>query len=108
MDETALKNLKNISNFLKLFLTTHVQQQLALLQTLSQDQVRGLAEIIFNLTQLPVSKKTKYLLGKRKIVINRIISKKVKDKRKADIIKKYNKYFNQILLSVKSQLETLL
>ena len=93
---------------MKLFFSTNIAQQNALVQTITLEQTEGLAEIIYNLLKLPVPKKTVSLLEKRKRIINKIINKKISLKKRQQIFQKYYRLFIQVLLSVKLHLENIL
>ena len=108
MDGNVSKNFEKIRSFLKLFFSTKPSQQSALLQTITIEQAAGLAEVIYNLLNFEVPKKTKVLLKKRDKIIKKIISKKNQGKKKSILFQKYYKFFIEILLSVKQQLESLL
>ena len=108
MDGNVSKKFEKIRTFLKLFFATKPRQQSALLQTITSEQASGLAEVIYNLLSFEVPKKTKHLLKKRERIIKKVISKKIKDKKKTELFVKYYKFFIEILLSVKQQLESIL
>ena len=108
MDGNVSKNFEKIKTFLKLFYATKPSQQSALLQTMTLEQTSGLAEVIYNLLSFEVPKKTKFLLKKRERIIKKITSKKIQGKQKSKLFQKYPRFFIEILLSVKQQLESIL
>ena len=101
------KNVLNNNSFLKLILNTSKEQGLALLHSVTPEQVLFLSEIALNILQLPLPKKATALVNKKKKIYQRLANKKFSKTRKKDIIKKNSHQLLLLLLSIKQQLLSL-
>lgn len=101
------KNVINNQNFLSLLLSTSKEQAIALLQTSTKDQLLLIAEIAHNILQLPLPKKAKHYVNKKKKIIERLADKKLSQTRKFSLVEKNAQFLLQLLLSIKSQLNEL-
>ena len=90
MSDRLLSN----KDFISLLLRTHKQQGKALLYTLDRDQVSVICEILYNLSTLPLSKKEKNFVLKRKSLLNKVTDKKFGWTKKRNSLEKH---YNQIL-----------
>ena len=101
------KNLIANKHFLQLLLSTSREQALSLLHTTTKDQLLLISEIAQNILQLPLPKKAKHYLGKKKKLIERIASKKLAQSKKLSLIQKNAKYLYLLLLALRLQLSEL-
>ena len=101
-------NLKKNWCFIQLLTSTTVQQKLALLKTLTDDQVLVLCEIVLNILQgqLYVPADTVRRLKKHKTFLRSLTSKAVSNRRKKDRIIARHKLVVQLIQIVKPLLET--
>ena len=102
------RNVKKNKNFLKLILTTERKQALALLDTISLEQVKLLTEIAINLLNLPFPKKLKEIVKKRKRVLQLLSNIKLKTSRKKNIISRHKFQILSTLLGFRHLLMDLL
>ena len=102
------KNIKRSETFLRFFLNSTNKQQATIIQILTNDQILALAEIVKNLLQLSVSKKTKSILARKVRVANKLADSKTSLKERNRILRKYHKHWIKLFMSVKDNLLTLL
>lgn len=98
------KNLVNNKHFLALLLSTSKEQALALLYTLTRQQLVLLSEIAFNVLDLPLPNKAQHYVTKKKKLFERIASSKTSTAAKRSAIEKHANYILQVLLALKQQL----
>ena len=101
------KNIVNNKNFLELILTTSKEQALALLHTATKEQQLLISEIAHNIFDLPLPKKAKYYVTKKRKLFERIASKKLSRTKKNSLIQKNAKYILLLLWALKPQLSEL-
>ena len=94
-------------HFLELLLSTSREQALTLLTTVTKEQVLLIAEIAYNILQLPLPKKAKYYVNKKKKLIERLASKKLSLKKRTALITKNAKYLMLLLWALKQQFSEL-
>ena len=100
--------LNNEKHFLLLLLNDNRDQSKALINTLTKHQTLALLEIFMNLHNLPVSKETAALLNKRKRFFRLLCQKKGSLNRKKLLIQRHRLQILDTLLSIKTDLKTLL
>lgn len=102
------KKLASEKHFISLLLNTDKVQAKALLNSITFRQIQVLIEIFANLQRLKVPAKTGALLRKRKRVINKLLDKNLTLRNKLLTVQQHTKQIYDTLLSVKTQLLTLL
>lgn len=102
------KHVNQNKEFLRLLLTTSRDQAAALVDTITPAQVLLLSEIAFNALQLPLSKKTRSLVDKKKKLFEDIASKTKSKEQKTRLIRKNYKPLLTTLWALKPQLMLLL
>lgn len=98
------RNVINNKHFLALILSTTKEQALALLNTITKDQILLLSEIAKNILELPLPTKARHYVSKKKRLIERIANKTLSHSKKVTLLKKNAKYILQLLLAIKLQL----
>lgn len=80
--------MRDNSAFLQLLINCHKKQRRAILQTLSERQLRVLSEIILNLLRgnIPISSKEKRKLFRKRRALYQLASKRVSSKDKKKIL----------------------
>ena len=103
------ERLRDCKSYLRLMLLSdnRVQSE-AILVTASDKQVECVSEIVRNVLQLPVSKKTKDLIIQHKKILVALADKDNTVRKRLDIIQRSHIKILDVLLSVKSTLLTLL
>ena len=101
------KNLVDNTHFLNLLLSTSREQGVALLQTITKEQLLLVSEIAKNIQLLPLPKKAKYLVTKKKKLVTRIADRNLSRTKKLPLIRKNAVYVLSLLLSLKAQLSEL-
>ena len=100
--------LRDCASYLRLLLSGNRVQSEAILVTASDKQVECVSEIIRNILQLPVGKKTKQLIIQHKKILVALADKDRTVRKRLDIIQKSHIKILDVLLSVKSKLLLLL
>ena len=100
MSETLMLN----KHFINLFLNTSKQQQKALFETITNNQILVVSEICYNLLKLELNGETQQIVKKRKKILQKISNHKLTIKNKKKLIVKHYKQLNVILLTVKDKL----
>ena len=99
--------LKRNKYFLTLLLTTNKGQAKALLETITQNQLETVIEIVFNLIKICTVKKDKTAIQKRKNLLKKLVNKKVKLSKKKQLIVRHRIQLLKTLLHFKSLLLSL-
>ena len=102
------KRLRDCDSYLRILLSGNRIQGEALLVTASDKQVECIGEIVTNLLQLPVSKKTQGLIHQYEKILKPLADRKLSTRKRLDIIQKSHVSLLDVLLSVKSKLLPLL
>ena len=102
------KRLSNCSSYLRLLLSGSRIQSEAILVTATDKQVDCISEIIRNVLQLPVSKKTEYLINQHNKILQELGNSKNTVRKRLDIIQRSHGKILDVLLSVKSSVLQLL
>ena len=100
--------LRDCAPYLRLLLSGNRIQSEAILVTASDKQVECVSEIIRNVLQLPVGKRTKQLIIYHKKILVALADKDNTVRKRLDIIQKSHIKILDVLLSVKSKLLPLL
>lgn len=103
MSKTILKN----RDFIGLVLKGVGKQARALLDTISGEQTEALVEILYNLGKIASRNKDKAVIGKRRLIIKKLLNKKTTLKKKAKLVSKHKLqllktliHFRGVLLSL--------
>ena len=97
------ENLIENKHFLALLLSTSREQAIALLQTVTKEQLLLISEIAQNILHLPLPKKAKYYVTKKKKLLERIASKQLSRSKKSSLISKNASYLMLLMWSLKTQ-----
>ena len=97
-------NIDKSKHFLHLLLSTSRLQALALLLTVTDEQIKVLTEIAYNLLQLPLTEKEKEIFQKRYKIFKKLSNKNTGKKSKYQLIKHYRKVILDTLLLFKHKL----
>lgn len=101
------KNLIENRSFLDLILTTSRDQALSLLHTITKEQLLLISEISYNILHLPLPKKAKYYVSRKKKLFERLASRTLSRTKKLTLIKKNAKHILQLLWSLKQKFSEL-
>ena len=104
----SLQNLKKVSSFLKLLLSTTKDQVRALFYTLTPIQTAALVEIIYNLEHLPLPPRVTREIKKRKHLFDKLISKRTTAKKKLELIQTHYRQLQNTLNLLKREILGLL
>ena len=102
------KRLRDCNSYLRLLLSGNRVQSEAILVTASDKQVECVSEIIRNVLQLPVGKKTKDLIIQHKKILVALADKDNTVRKRLDIIQRSHIKILDVLMSVKPTLLALL
>lgn len=98
--------LKN-KEFLHLILHTSNDQALALIDTITPEQIELLSEIAFNILKLPLPKKAKHLVNSKILLFRRLADKKTSKDKKKRLLHKNAKHILLTLWAIRPQLQQL-
>jgi len=94
--------------FLILLLSTEKEQARALLDTVTNNQVSVISEIIYNCQQLTLPKKAALLFKRRKLYLSKISNKSISVNTRKQLIRSHYRQLLDTLLSIKNKLLELL
>ena len=98
------KRLRDCDSYIRLLLSGNQLQSEAILVTATDKQVECISEIIRNILQLPVGKKTKDLITKYNKLLITLSDKNNTVQHRLDIVQKSHSKILEVLLSVKNKL----
>ena len=101
------KHISKNKHFLSLLLNTSDDQAIALLYTVTPEQLLLISEIAHNLLELPLNKKAAHLLKQKKRFFENIAHKKLAQAQKKRLLHRHSEHLLATLLAVKGQLEQL-
>ena len=102
------RNIRKVSNFLKLLLHTTKEQAKALFYTLTPVQTLVICEIVFNIQHLSIARKAVSEIQKRSSLFNKLGDKTLSTRNKLALIQTHYKQVQSILQLIKSDVISLL
>ena len=93
--------------FLHLILHSTNDQAVALIDTVTPEQIQLLSEIAYNILQLPLPKKGKYLVNSKLMLFKRLADKKTSKDKKKRLLHKNAKHILLTLWAIRPQLQQL-
>ncbi len=103
----SLSNLRKEADFLRLLLKTTPLQVKALFYTLTPRQTLVLCEILYNLSKLPLPRKARALLGKRRNLVKKLIAPTLSSKKKLNLLWAHYRQLHPLLSSVAKKIMVL-
>ena len=101
------KNLIKNKSFFNLLLATSEKQGLALLKSITSDQISLLSEIAKNILRLPLPQKAKRLVNKKRKLFQSLAKKDTSKSKKTAAIRRNAAYILMTLWSLREQFKDL-
>lgn len=96
--------VNDCSSFLQVLLNAGKFQAKAILLTASEEQVKCVGEIAYNIRRIPLGKKARELVQKSRKILNSLSNFAISTERRLATIQRYVKRIIDILMAVKDRL----